>query len=218
MSKMFKLMMDLRTIRRSELFDPVYYLSTYRDVREADTDPLLHYVRLGWNEGRNPSELFDTNYYLTNNPDVKEWGGNPLVHFIRHGAREGRKPNKAFNIRKYVENHPSIAGSKTNPLRHFLPNLSTNEVNSRKKTIKSLSVSLVKTQIDETTPDVKKSYLEAIALPCTPEVDIVICVGKNPNNIKECIASIEENTDIGNCNIHLLVERRNQENIAQYQS
>jgi len=199
------------------LFDPVYYLSTYRDVREADTDPLLHYVRLGWNEGRNPSELFDTNYYLTNNPDVKEWGGNPLVHFIRHGAREGRKPNKAFNIRKYVENHPSIAGSKTNPLRHFLPNLSTNEVNSRKKTIKSLSVSLVKTQIDETTPDVKKSYLEAIALPCTPEVDIVICVGKNPNNIKECIASIEENTDIGNCNIHLLVERRNQENIAQYQ-
>ena len=94
MNNFVKLMMDIWTIRHSKLFDSVFYLSTYKDVREADVDPVAHYARFGWIEGRDPSDFFSTSYYLSNNPDVKEKGGNPLVHFIRFGARENRNPSE----------------------------------------------------------------------------------------------------------------------------
>lgn len=218
MNNFVKLMMDIWTIRHSKLFDSVFYLSTYKDVREADVDPVAHYARFGWIEGRDPSDFFSTSYYLSNNPDVKEKGGNPLVHFIRFGARENRNPSAAFNIQSYVENHPEILKSTTNPLRYFFSRSTVTEDKTPKQTIQSLSADLIKIPVDRTMPDVKRSYFDAIALPCTPEVDIVICVGKNPDNIKECIASIEEYTDLERCTIHLLVDKRNQANIAQYQA
>ena len=85
-------------IKKSGLFDPVYYLINNPDVRVADTDPLRHFLKFGWREGRNPSDKFDTNYYLESNPDVKQSGKNPLVHYIKYGAKEGRRalPSERF--------------------------------------------------------------------------------------------------------------------------
>lgn len=77
-------------VTRSGLFDPYYYLFNYPDVRRADMDPLMHYLRLGWKEGRNPSADFDTNFYLTVHTDVKAANICPLVHYARFGKNEGR--------------------------------------------------------------------------------------------------------------------------------
>ncbi len=82
---------DRQLIKKSGLFDPVYYLFTYPDVRIADMDPLTHFMKVGWKEGRNPSEAFDTAYYLSANPDVRGMQINPLVHYICYGRREGRQ-------------------------------------------------------------------------------------------------------------------------------
>lgn len=218
MRNRIRLMRDIRTIRESKLFDPVFYLTKYKDVRQADVDPVSHYARFGWIEGRDPSEYFSTTYYLSNNPDVKEEKVNPLVHFIRFGARENRNPSATFNIQSYVKNHPEILESKTNPLRYFLPTLSATEDSTPQKGIQLLSADLVDIPIDLTLPNVKRSYFEATALPGTPEVDIIICVGTNPDNIKECITSIETYTDLENCKIHLLVEKRNQTSVAQFKA
>ena len=81
---------DYFLIKRSGLFDPHYYLHTYKDVRRADVDPLMQFINFGWKECRNPSQSFDTNFYLNTNPDVKLSGINPLVHYIRFGKKEGR--------------------------------------------------------------------------------------------------------------------------------
>jgi len=218
MNNFFKLMRDIQTIRNSKLFDPVFYLSKYKDVRKADIDPVFHYARFGWMEGRDPSDFFSTTYYLSNNPDVKEKGINPFVHFIRFGAREKRRPSETFNILSYIEKHPEFVESKTNPLLHFLPEPGAIAVTASKQTIQSLSPDLVDIPIDLTLPDVKRSYFEAAPLACTPEVDIVICVGTNPDNIKECISSIEKYTDLEYCKIHLLVDKRNQANVAQFKA
>lgn len=78
-------------IKKSGLFDPVYYLINNLDVCVADIDPLQHYVKFGWMEGRDPSEKFSTRFYLESNPDVKMSGMNPLVHYIMYGAKEGRE-------------------------------------------------------------------------------------------------------------------------------
>jgi len=80
-------------IQKSNLFDRHYYLKKYPDVRKLDIDPLWHFIRHGWKEGRNPSNDFDVDFYLNNNFDVKMSEVNPLIHYIHHGKREGRLRN-----------------------------------------------------------------------------------------------------------------------------
>ena len=78
-------------IRDSGFFDANYYLDNYQDVKESSEDPLDHYLRCGFKEGRNPSEDFQTNFYLHTYPDVAAAGINPLLHFILHGQFEHRQ-------------------------------------------------------------------------------------------------------------------------------
>ncbi|MEA2029053.1 MAG: glycosyltransferase family 2 protein, partial [Campylobacterota bacterium] len=80
-----------RSIRRSGMFDLKHYLFSYPDVRFADIDPVIHYVKYGVGEGRNPSKTFDTNYYLEHNKDVRESGVNPFYHWLKYGQDEGRR-------------------------------------------------------------------------------------------------------------------------------
>jgi hypothetical protein len=80
-----------RHLRASRLFDDSYYLSDNPDVKKAGVNPLIHYLRQGWREGRQPSTLFDSRYYLLANPDVAACSINPLVHFIMYGCAEGRR-------------------------------------------------------------------------------------------------------------------------------
>ncbi len=80
----------MKRIKRSGLFDKKWYLKTYPDVARAHVDPLKHYLKHGWVEGRNPSPKFDGNAYLRSNPDVAAAKMCPLVHYVNHGRAEGR--------------------------------------------------------------------------------------------------------------------------------
>ena len=79
------------SIIKSGLFSPFFYLTMYPDVRESGMDPVLHYCKYGWKEGRHPSKHFDTNVYLRSYPDVARANINPLAHYINNGKKEGRK-------------------------------------------------------------------------------------------------------------------------------
>lgn len=78
-------------IRESGLFEIPWYLERNPDVAKADIDPILHYVRCGAAEGRDPSPWFSTLSYLNRNPDVVKEGVNPFYHYICHGTTEGRQ-------------------------------------------------------------------------------------------------------------------------------
>ncbi|WP_181300001.1 glycosyltransferase [Paraburkholderia caribensis] len=82
----------------AEFFDAKWYLTHYPDVRAGKADPLLHYLKYGASEGRNPSDAFDTKFYLLRNPDVREIGINPLVHYLLYGRKEGRMPRPAGGL------------------------------------------------------------------------------------------------------------------------
>jgi len=83
-----KLARDYLLVRRSGLFDPKYYLEQNPDVRKSRADPLIHYMRRGWREGRDPSAEFDTRRYLASNLEARDAGINPLVYYIRFGSDE----------------------------------------------------------------------------------------------------------------------------------
>lgn len=105
---------------RSETFDAQYYLEQYPDVAASGIHPLVHYVRHGANESRNPCSHFDTHYYLTANSDVANAGMNPLLHFCEAGWKELRKPSADFDVWWYWSTYLEPAADKINPLAHYI--------------------------------------------------------------------------------------------------
>lgn len=111
---------ELRLIRESGLFDADWYLETYPDVAARGVDPLLHYLRHGAREGRDPNSLFSSSWYMATYPEVASGAGNPLVDYIRHGVAAGRDPSPLFSTAWYLEANPDVAKAGIHPLLHFL--------------------------------------------------------------------------------------------------
>lgn len=94
---------DYTTLKHSKLFDSKYYLENNLDIKNANIDPILHYLEYGWKEGRNPSHIFDNNFYLNDNLDVKEAEINPLIHYIYYGKKEKRRINNKPNFIRIIK-------------------------------------------------------------------------------------------------------------------
>ena len=109
-----------RSVAASGLFDRNWYLERNPDVRRSGVNPLLHYLRHGAFEGRDPNPLFDSDWYLDQNRDVRAAGVNPLVHYLRHGAAEGRDPNPSFDGDRYLDRNLDVRAAGMNPLVHYL--------------------------------------------------------------------------------------------------
>lgn len=77
-------------IKKSALFDRIYYKKQYSDVDFSKITPEEHYLTIGYKEGTNPSSSFSTEEYYNENPDVKLIGMNPLLHYEISGRNEGR--------------------------------------------------------------------------------------------------------------------------------
>jgi len=102
------------------LFDAGWYLDRNIDVRASRMDPLAHFLRSGWKEGRDPHPLFSVNWYLEKNPDLRAAGMNPLVHFLTAGAVEGRSPHPLFDVGWYLLQNSDVHPGQINPLVHFV--------------------------------------------------------------------------------------------------
>jgi len=124
-------------------FDVQFYLESNKDIAVAGFDPLIHYIEVGWKEGRNPCADFDVKYYLETYPDVAEKGIEPFVHYLAEGKSEGRcgsplnesvvsdvdkvelswqkeivKPY--FDNKYYLRKNPDVRDAGIDPLTHFL--------------------------------------------------------------------------------------------------
>ncbi|WP_029503185.1 glycosyltransferase [Lachnoclostridium phytofermentans] len=82
---------EYRSIKNSELFDKEWYLCNNPDVKNERIDAVEHYIKFGWQEGRNPSNKFDGQLYLKTYTDVKDCNINPLFHYEIYGKYENRK-------------------------------------------------------------------------------------------------------------------------------
>lgn len=83
---------NLKLIRESGLFDRSWYLAKNLDIPEAQENPLLHYLRYGGFQGRDPGPLFCSRWYLNNYEDVFKSGLNPLVHYLKVGRKKNYQP------------------------------------------------------------------------------------------------------------------------------
>ena len=67
----WKLLYDLYLTWTSGLFEQDWYLANNPDVAQAKVNPLLHYLRFGGFEGRDPGPNFCSGWYLDTYEDVK---------------------------------------------------------------------------------------------------------------------------------------------------
>lgn len=110
----------VRLIRQSGLFDGAWYLETYPDVAARGFDPVLHYVRYGADEGRDPNHLFSSTWYFTTYADVAAKRDNPLVDYIRQERSGQRNPSPLFNAGWYLSTNPDVGSAGLSPLLHYL--------------------------------------------------------------------------------------------------
>ena len=97
----WKLLYDLYLTWTSGLFEQDWYLANNPDVAQAKVNPLLHYLRFGGFEGRDPGPNFCSGWYLDTYEDVKKAAINPLVHYLKYGLKEGRKAQpQIYNSRE----------------------------------------------------------------------------------------------------------------------
>ncbi len=109
---------DEQLIQQSGLFDLNYYLINYPDVRASGLDPLKHFCRYGWQEGRRANPYFDAGWYAK--AYLPEGGENPLAHYIRSGEEAGNRPIVYFDPAWYLAQYGTPPQSSA--LRHFLEN------------------------------------------------------------------------------------------------
>jgi len=197
-------------ILRSGLFDQAYYMEKYSDVRKLDINPLWHFVKIGWKEERNPSYLFDTSYYLQTYPDVKNAQINPLIHYLKSGGKEGRNPNPDFNGRYYLTHHSDVKKSNMTPLEHYAKfGIFENRPINNSYQIKVLKKTNIQELSLQEEATLEKDLLSKInPLPTTDMIDIVICVGPNKDNIRECIKSIRQHTREKTYYINLVIHEK----------
>lgn len=84
-------------------FDEDYYLEMNPDVARSGVDPLLHFMTIGWIEGRDPSPDFSVGYYLRHNTDVRKTGINPLDHYLRVRDKQKWRPSSTVEGAKVLE-------------------------------------------------------------------------------------------------------------------
>lgn len=126
--------------RRKDLiklaFDPAYYLSNNIDVAVAGVDPLRHYRRSGWREGRRPNDWFSPERFPPWVRRVLIRDSDPFAFFLRTASvraleSEGRlrrenkinlatRVDRYFDADFYLERYGDVRRSGMHPLEHYL--------------------------------------------------------------------------------------------------
>jgi hypothetical protein len=91
---------DLNAV--TPFFDTEYYLEVNPDVVSAGMNALVHFMKIGWREGRNPSATFNTEYYLRLYTDVAAANINPLLHYALNGRLEGRRMARPLDSERNI--------------------------------------------------------------------------------------------------------------------
>lgn len=88
---------EYNTVKNSKLFDSDWYLKTYPDVVDDNTDPVIHYLKFGWHEGRNPGPDFNTSIYTSQMPECLTKNICPLIHYETHKPKNIMLKEQSFD-------------------------------------------------------------------------------------------------------------------------
>lgn len=107
-------------LKRSVLFDPQFYLSSLKKLGEHSvSDPIEHYLTVGWKLNISPSPLFDPDY-VTKQLDGEVASLCPLLTFLDNWQELTLSPGIMFNTGRYLEMIGGIEVNALDPVSHYL--------------------------------------------------------------------------------------------------
>ena len=160
-----KLVREKHFIVKSKLFSPYYYLTSYSHLWDEKVDPLEHFCRYGWKEGRNPSVLFDTRAYLAANKDVANYKINPLLHYIQHGKQEGRE---IFPVEDINDNPPTLPSFSKPSITEYR--------GERENKASQSTVLLVSHNVSKTVYGGERSFIDMLKAANLSEMNVIIAL------------------------------------------
>lgn len=115
-------------------FDGAFYLLRNKDVAAAGADPLLHYVRWGNREGRDPHPAFSSARYAAAFPNIAASGQNLFAHHLRKTGSPTFRAEAEIDARIevlallaplfdadfYRTANPDVVDAGVDPLAHFI--------------------------------------------------------------------------------------------------
>jgi GT2 family glycosyltransferase/ubiquinone/menaquinone biosynthesis C-methylase UbiE len=108
----------VRHLSPHPLFDPRYYLASYKDIAESGIDPLQHFLMHGAAEWRNPHPLVWMQR-LAEQPELPAGSSNVLVAYLARPQSFAASPHPLFDGRDYLAKNPDVARAGVNPLLHY---------------------------------------------------------------------------------------------------
>lgn len=90
----------MMSIMNLGLFDSKWYLEVNPDVKKNKIDPLSHYLKNGWHEGRTPFASYDETTYLQIAPDFDPDQTNPLLDIVNRLSIGTLKYGDILTLRK----------------------------------------------------------------------------------------------------------------------
>jgi GT2 family glycosyltransferase len=157
-------------------FDPAWYVTRYPEVAGAGIDPLLHFIRFGLAEKRDPNRFFDGAWYQEHYPDVQASGVHPLLHYLTSGAAELRNPHPRFDAVFYAAEHPEAA---SNPLLYHIRTGHARGYPTEKRLV-----------IQDYLPSRLPPLAVPMAVPQDVVVDVVIPVYRGLEETRRCLDSV----------------------------
>ncbi len=110
---------QMLAVHQSGLMLRDWYKSEHFTLYGTETDPLVHYVLYGEDQGWRPNPYFDPEWYRQTYGDRLQ-GRPPLVHYAIEGWLTGCAPSPEFSTAAYLAANPDLANSGVEPLQHFL--------------------------------------------------------------------------------------------------
>jgi GT2 family glycosyltransferase len=110
---------EIKIIRTSVLFDPVWYITTQADLRGRKLDAVSHYVEYGASERRDPHPLFDAEWYFAS-AKIEHLKVNPVVDYLRKHSSQKLSPHPLFDVEWYFSQLPLSQRQGIDALSHYL--------------------------------------------------------------------------------------------------
>ena len=108
MNKFFRDLKNFIFFKRNKLFDEVFYLRKYSDVRKADVDPFWHFIKRGIYEKRWPNNLFNWDDFYNSNCDIKYFIKKRQSNQIFLSCSNLKNDNYSFNPNEF-EKFPLVS-------------------------------------------------------------------------------------------------------------
>ncbi|MEP9386174.1 glycosyltransferase [Mesorhizobium sp. KR9-304] len=101
-------------IAASGIVDPDWYVECNPDVRRAGIDPVFHFARYGYREGRQPNPSFTGRWY-ENATKIIEAPARELGASVRDVIERSQIVDRDW----YLLHHPDVAAAGFDPVQHF---------------------------------------------------------------------------------------------------